>query len=183
MSQIAKEQGINSGTVYYYIDKHDIQTRDRIDAVKDAVRVPRANYHMTSDGHMRWQASVGNGEEKACYVARLLAVAEFGFDAVKNKEIHHKNEIPWDNRPENIEPLSAGDHSSHHNKGRDQWKDKSTPWRDKGKLEELYVDKKMNQNEIANKYDVAASTIGRWLRKFDIPVRSISEAKQLEEKK
>ena len=45
---------------------------------------------------------------------RLLAVAEYGFDAVVNKQVHHKNGIPWDNRPENIEPISQRDHIGKH---------------------------------------------------------------------
>jgi DNA-binding CsgD family transcriptional regulator len=45
---------------------------------------------------------------------RLLAVAEYGFEAVVDKQIHHKNGIPWDNRPENIEPLTQREHIGRH---------------------------------------------------------------------
>lgn len=45
---------------------------------------------------------------------RLLAVAEYGFDAVANHEVHHKNNIPWDNRPGNIELLTKEEHALHH---------------------------------------------------------------------
>lgn len=45
---------------------------------------------------------------------RLLAVAEYGFEAVVDKQVHHKNGIPWDNRPGNIEPISQRDHIGKH---------------------------------------------------------------------
>ena len=45
---------------------------------------------------------------------RLLAVAEYGFEAVVDKQVHHKNGIPWDNRPDNIEPISQRDHIRKH---------------------------------------------------------------------
>jgi len=47
---------------------------------------------------------------------RLLAVAEYGLDEIAGKDIHHKNNIPWDNRPENIKPMSPSEHRSHHAK-------------------------------------------------------------------
>jgi predicted transcriptional regulator len=50
---------------------------------------------------------------------RLLAVAVFGFDAVSDTVVHHKNKIPWDNRPTNLECMSNGEHTSHHNSERD----------------------------------------------------------------
>ncbi|NWM54968.1 hypothetical protein GY652_27320, partial [Escherichia coli] len=37
-----------------------------------------------------------------------------GYDAVAGKQVHHKNEIPWDNRPENLEPLSDEEHILEH---------------------------------------------------------------------
>jgi len=43
-------------------------------------------------------------------IHRLVAVAEYGVDEVKEKHIHHKNGVKWDNRPENLEPLSNSEH-------------------------------------------------------------------------
>jgi len=47
-------------------------------------------------------------------VHRLVAVAEYGIDAVKEKHIHHKNRVKWDNRPVNLEPIDPAKHSSLH---------------------------------------------------------------------
>ena len=47
-------------------------------------------------------------------VHRLLAVSEWGLDAIRGREVHHKNEIPWDNRPENLELVTREEHGEKH---------------------------------------------------------------------
>jgi transposase-like protein len=51
-----------------------------------------------------------------CSVHRLSAVAWFGIDEVIGKDVHHKNEIPWDNREENLQLMTRSEHMSHHHK-------------------------------------------------------------------
>ena len=43
-------------------------------------------------------------------IHRLVAIAEYGFEAVENSHVHHINSIPWDNRPSNLIPLSPSEH-------------------------------------------------------------------------
>lgn len=171
MDQIANELDINSGTVYYYIDKYDINTRDRIQEVKRSCRVEYANYYTNNKGYPLWKTGVGNAEEDICYVSRLLAVAEYGFDSVVNREVHHKNSIPWDNRPENIEPVTRKQHAQKHSDEYDCYKHRKTPYRDKETLEKLYAEQEMSTHEIGDELGVAASTINRWLRRFNISLR------------
>jgi len=170
-TQIGDEVGANQGTIWYYLDKYDIERRDRIEAVKDAVRVNRAYYHIDSQGYAKWKANVGNAEEKTVPVHRLLAVSEYGLDAVCGKEVHHKNGIPWDNRPANIEPLTNSKHQKAHGDNRDAWKNRDNPYRDKEKLVELYDNQKLSCDEIANRMGVSGSTIARWVRKHGMEVR------------
>jgi len=56
------------------------------------------------------------GERVAIGLHRLLAIAEYGIDSVKGKDIHHKNEVKWDNRPTNIIPVTPEEHGKIHQK-------------------------------------------------------------------
>lgn len=67
------------------------------------------------DGERGYEVIRHNGN--FVYHHRLLAVAEYGIDGVRDKHIHHKNEIKWDNRPNNIEPLSPKEHMEKHSGG------------------------------------------------------------------
>lgn len=54
------------------------------------------------------------GEEDYVSIHRLTAVAEYGFDAIREKDVHHKNGVRWDNRRSNLEPLSRKEHMQLH---------------------------------------------------------------------
>ena len=58
-----------------------------------------------------------NGEEGTTdrvYIHRLIAFMDEGLDSLDGNYIHHKNRIPWDNRPENIEVMSPEEHGEIH---------------------------------------------------------------------
>jgi hypothetical protein len=81
-------------------------------------RKHRAKFRTHASGHEKWEVRIGEGGT-SFPVHRLQAVAEWGIDAVKEKVVHHKNEIPWDNRVENLEIMTKEDHVSHHMTGHD----------------------------------------------------------------
>jgi len=66
------------------------------------------------DGYERWVASDGARGAEYVHVHRLVAVAEHGIDALDGKDVHHKNGVPWDNRPDNLELLTRAEHLSQH---------------------------------------------------------------------
>ena len=114
MSQIAKGWSCSPSTVRKYLNEHGIPKRSRAEAAQ-AWRGTRNKIPLSvhTQGTMCWQT--GDGEDRyTVYVHRLLAVAEWGFDAVCEMDVHHKNEIRWDNRPDNLELLSHSDHTIHH---------------------------------------------------------------------
>lgn len=78
----------------------------------------------SDDGFFKIQ-TVGGGYPVAKYIAegelvsvslgRLTYLAEYGLDALEaDQEVHHKNHVPFDNRPENLEARDPGDHSRYH---------------------------------------------------------------------
>jgi len=107
---------------------------------------------------------------------RLLAVAEWGLDAVRGMDVHHQNNIPWDNRPENLELLTKAEHSQEH---------KSTemvdgePWYAEDNLRRLYNELEWSTVKIAAKYDVSSRSVRRHMKKHGIERRSMSQANRL----
>lgn len=65
--------------------------------------------HMDTQGYERFWS-----DGKVITVHQLIAIAEYGFDDVAGKVVHHKNEIKWDNRPDNLEVMERDDHSRLH---------------------------------------------------------------------
>jgi len=108
--QIANVAGCSHRTILNWLDKFNIETRE---AKQDQIY---AGYNQHSGGYMRWQTQVGvENTKKGVLVHRLLAVAEYGYDEVVSKVVHHKNGIKWDNRPDNIELMDNFEHSCLHN--------------------------------------------------------------------
>jgi len=116
LAKIGARFDVADDTVWYHMKKHDI---DRRRAFND--RPPY--YGTTPDGYCRIQHHDGESN-RGVMVHRLLAVAEYGFDAVVGNVTHHRNGIKWDNRPENIELMPLSEHTSiHHTKHERQSRD------------------------------------------------------------
>jgi hypothetical protein len=88
-----------------------------IENKKNGIEKPPSLQHHT-DGYEEFQSTL-NGKCESVFVHRLLAVAEYGFDAVCGMDIHHKNGIKWDNRPSNIVIMDHAEHVRLHAKQRD----------------------------------------------------------------
>lgn len=68
------------------------------------------------------------------------------------------------------------------NSGRAHWNaKKNKPAAEK--LRELYWDKELSSEQIAEQYGVRGTTVRNWLRGYEIPRRSLSEAKRLDMKR
>ena len=108
--KIAEELECGVTTVRDWMVKHGIERRDWSEAIK-AGYPDHAHYFMNHNGHMRWRHF-----EDSIFVHQLLAISEYGFEEVAEKQVHHKNHIPWDNRPENIELMTMAEHTAHHSR-------------------------------------------------------------------
>lgn len=105
--EIADELGCSRHAISYNMDKHGMETR------KNSHQKPCHYRTQGRDGYEVWNTGHG-GDQWTVRVHRLLAVSMFGFDAVADKDVHHRNGVPWDNRPENLEVVEHGDHTSMH---------------------------------------------------------------------
>jgi len=105
INDIAEKVGCSYETVRYWLKKFDIDTRGF------AWYVPYADFRTSNTGYERWHCTTNQEYVKS---HRLLAVAKYGFEAVKGKHVHHKNGLSWDNRPENIELVDEKKHQQIH---------------------------------------------------------------------
>lgn len=113
-----------------------------------------------------WYQYGEDGVQKKIYLHRLLAVAEHGLNAVRGSEIHHKNGIPWDNRPSNLKVVSRTEHMKEHAKEHgNEW---SGDWRDEDLLRRLYHEGGLSMPEIADRFNCSTPAIHYWFDKFSI---------------
>jgi len=122
--EIAEKFDVIGATIAQWLNKLDIEHP----GPDEAKRTVGCHYRTRkSQGYTH--ASAGTSEyTDSIPIHRLLAVAEYGYDAVKEKVVHHKNHLRWDNRPDNIELLTAEEHGSHHAPEIQFWKE-SELWR------------------------------------------------------
>lgn len=114
-AQIADKigEGVYQAKVSEWMRSFGIGPGKRVDLAADACRVNRATYRSQRAGYENWHARYQDRMERVA-VHRLAAVAWFGFNAVRDKDVHHVNGVPWDNRESNLALLSPGEHRSRH---------------------------------------------------------------------
>lgn len=105
-AKVADELDCSENAVLTWMKKNEIERRTQLNE-----RPPR--FHTDPYGYERWRHAY-EGDRNAVRVHRLLAVSEYGLDAVQGRDVHHLNHIPWDNRPENIEIVDHTDHGEMH---------------------------------------------------------------------
>lgn len=111
LEQTADRLGCSYSTVRKWIHSHDITITDARGGgdVPDDHPVTFRSYNVNAGLYEKW-----THRQQFVPHHRLLAVAKYGFDAVRGMDVHHKNRIPWDNRPDNIELLTPEEHGRVH---------------------------------------------------------------------
>jgi len=111
--EIGDRLGASGTTIRRALRRHDIEVRERSKAHQLSMWKGPASFQTAPDGYEVAHTTIDT-EKKHVYIHRLLAVAEYGYEAIKDKDVHHKNGVKWDNRPENIDIMSRSEHKSHH---------------------------------------------------------------------
>lgn len=106
--EIAERLGCARRTITKWFGRHGLEGK------LGKPRKPWVYFTTDLKGYERWQDKCQPSFDDIVRVHRLLAVAEYGFDAVRGMHVHHVNGIPWDNRPDNIELLTPSEHGQHH---------------------------------------------------------------------
>jgi histone H3/H4 len=83
------------------------------EANRAAQKLPRVNTTVRGYEEVR---HIG----EAFKLHRLVAVADYGFDAVADNHVHHQNSIPWDNRPSNLVVMGVEEHHRRHARERER---------------------------------------------------------------
>lgn len=117
LKEMAAEAGVGSEvTILRQMEKHGLERRTAGDYLRKENNLRTAKH----DDHEQIRFTVG---ETSYYydVHRMLAIAHWGLDEVAGKIVHHKNGIPWDNRPDNLELIeSQSEHAKMHNEERER---------------------------------------------------------------
>lgn len=111
MTEIADELGCTQPTVPKWMQRLDIPCRNPREAAPNRRRHPAV---FTDRGNVIC-ASNYRGTTDSVGIHRLVMVIERGFDAVRDKHVHHKNGVRFD--PENHELLSRAEHAERHGFG------------------------------------------------------------------
>lgn len=115
-TEIGEYFGVTKTPILDAMNRHGIPRRDPGKAGGDSVRVEWASYYTDGrTGYERWfSKNPETGKYDGLSVHRLVAVSEYGLDAMDGMHVHHRNNIPWDNRPENIQLVTPREHGLIH---------------------------------------------------------------------
>lgn len=146
-TQISEGWDCSSATVLNWLRKHGIRVRTPSEAHQNSHgSLRKVNFRTSNRGYEYW--APGN---HMVYVHRLVAVAEYGFDEVCGKQVHHINENTWDNRPSNLEVISNSKHQSLHKRKIDELT--------RMRIAELYEQGDISCRDLAPLFDVSYATI------------------------
>lgn len=117
--EIGGMAGVDPNTIRTWLHRHGIPVDD-----PGRKPLPYASYFITSAGYPAWRSYVRESRtEEQVAVHRLLMAASHSLEEMAGKQVHHKNGIRWDNRPDNLELKTPEEHARHHANMQDHERD------------------------------------------------------------
>jgi len=117
-NEIADRLGCGQTAILDALKDFNIQTRSLSES-KKAKRAKEPPAFRTCPSGYEEVLNKHDGKQHVVRVSRLAAVAWFGYEDVCGNHVHHKNEIPWDNRESNLEVMTPKEHHKHHYRQRE----------------------------------------------------------------
>lgn len=114
--------------------------------------------YKSANGYVRLRWRVGPNQQVECYEHRWVAGC---FDP--NLQVHHKNGVRDDNRPENLEIVTSSSHAAEHAK------------HDAEEMARLYR-LGWSTPRIGERFGCSSAVVLRALRRAGQPTRSLSES-------
>ena len=110
---------ITQAGIGYCLDELGIEKRSRAESAK--IRHQKEVIKPYTDRVLGYEKvdHTHDGDRWQVFLHRLLAVHKYGLEEIKGKVVHHKNNIPWDNRPENLGLMTVAEHAAHHHQ--EEW--------------------------------------------------------------
>ena len=115
IQEIADKVDVSYTTIRRHMVENNIERRTRTEA-----QLARTEYnehpgvHEGSNGYMKIYHKDVDGKAKQIRVHRLIAIAIYGIDAVKDMHVHHKSGHGLDNRHGNLALMKPEEHGRHH---------------------------------------------------------------------
>jgi hypothetical protein len=94
LREMAEACECDATTVLHYLRRYGLTTGNEQAGAPSSASVP---FGTRRDGYEYWKTG-----RRHVLVHRLVAVAEWGFDAVADRIVHHDS-VPWDNRPSQLQ--------------------------------------------------------------------------------
>jgi len=111
--RVADVMGCSPQTVRHWLIEFDIERRAASYRTVELSDNPQRRYPTIYDSH--------DGESSGVLIHRFVAyaVGKMSFEELcdPNMVVHHRTNVGWDNRPENLEVMSRSEHMSLHGQG------------------------------------------------------------------
>lgn len=155
-TDIASLLECSTNTVVTWLERHGIDTRSLAEG-QSLAKGGRTGVYVYTNIQRGYERLKSHDD----YVLhhQLLAIAYHGFETVCENQVHHKNGIHWDNRPDNLEPLPEEEHKRLHDI-------QKMTWLDHLRAAEMYREG-ASSRQVASAFDVSGNTILRSVKLVD----------------